>query len=100
MNPNQNPWAVKHQLETVTITLNLLPGSQVDLSATGRSSGKRSALWSYSEHFGPANSSLAPHDAAAHLLLVCLQDKPRCLEDLERSLRGGAMWDEVELPWT
>lgn len=100
MNQPTNPWAVRHDVDRISVTLNLQAGGVVQLHAEGRSQGKRAALWTYNELFGPANSSLAPHDAAAHLLLVCLQDRPRSRDELDRCLRGGATWENVELPWT
>lgn len=85
-------------MDLVTVTLDLTTEGRVALAAHGRSRGKRADLWRYNEIFGEANSDLAPHDAAAHLLLVALQDRPRTLEALSLGLRGHTLWEDVELP--
>lgn len=99
MTTQANPWAVRKRLDRITVELELLKGGHTVLRAHGRCESKRASLWTYTERWGPSNSTLAPHDAAAHLLLVCCQDRPVTLDQLEHGLCGGVSWDEPELPW-
>lgn len=89
-----NEWAVRRRLERVQI--DLVPG-QMDrwsLKAQGIQGGKRKPLWTYTEDFGPVRSDLGLSDACAHIVLVCMQDRPSTLERLEQGLCGGRLYFE------
>lgn len=98
--PSRDQFITDHRLDRLDLTLAWPQAGVTELQAVGRSSSRRRALWTYTEGFGPANSDLAPHDAAAHLLLICQQDRPRTRALLDFALRGGSLWEDQELPWT
>jgi len=96
----QTEWMVRHTLDRITLELEFPRHGETVLKASGYSATKRGRLWHLEERWGAVQSDLPAHDAIAHLALVCLQDRPRSEEQLGRSLRGGALWEEVELPWS
>jgi hypothetical protein len=93
-------WNAQHELQTVTFHLNFYDhgdGPEQSLSAHGRTDTKRSALWSYNEHFGPAEDmerGYSAADAIHHIALVAVQDKPAHLSQLNIALRGGVSWGQ------
>jgi hypothetical protein len=100
MDITKQHWITDHQLNRVEVVLEFGTRGTVALEAHGRSATKRGNLWTYRETFGSANSDLAPHDAAAHLLLVSLQDRPRSRELLDLALGGYGLWEDQPLPLT
>lgn len=96
-------FAVSHQLTRVDFTLELplsITGGECSISAVGRASSKRTALWTYAETFEPLTSKekgYEPHDALAHIALACLQDRPTSSNLLHFALSGGVSWDEETL---
>lgn len=96
----RSEWIVPHKLERVTVTLRFPDDAVVELRAEGWATTHVRRLWQYGEDFGPDTNAMSPHDAAAHILLCCHQDRPNTLERLLFSLRGGLAWEDQELPWT
>lgn len=93
-----------HKLETVEITLYLPEPDDLrtaSMKVAGRASTKRANLWTYQEHFDievDAAKGYGIGDAAHHVTLVCVQDRPNTLERLNFALRGGLAWHQDELP--
>lgn len=92
----------QHQLEYVTIRLALPThrnGRTARLEAHGRCETQRAALWSVSEMWSAEDhrAGLEPTDAAHHVLLCAMQDRPRDQYAMERSLTGQG-WEQLELP--
>lgn len=92
----------QHQLEVVTLRLALPTnrnGRRARLEAQGRSETQRQALWSVTESWTAEEhrAGLEPTDAAHHVLLCAMQDRPRDQYALERSLTGQG-WEQLELP--
>lgn len=92
-----------HALDRVQITL-YLPTSMSDRSSSIRAVGvapmKATPLWTYQEAFDPEleeekGYSLA--DCAHHIALVCVQDRPRTLKNLDFALRGGIAWEQGQM---
>lgn len=97
------PHRPTHRLETVEIKI-VLPtsenGHNASLSADGRSSTRRASLWHYAEGFDATTDAAKGyqlHDAVAHIVLACAQDRPRSLGQLAFALRGGVAWETPEL---
>lgn len=90
-------------LERVEFTLLLPSDAQPDtaaLSAHGRSPLRRPALWSYHETFDTtldAHKGYGVQDAMAHIVLVCMQDRPNTLDRLDFALSGGLAYVQEAL---
>lgn len=70
------------------------------LAAHGRSTTKRSNLWTYQEYFDPEVAELKGYglsDAAAHIVMACEQDRPNSLERLNFALSGGLAYNQEPL---
>lgn len=92
-----------HQLDTVELKLYLPDrrnGYMTRLEVSGRSETSRAALWTVREQWLPpeVEAGLQPADAANHVLLTALQDRPDCQSALERQLAGGG-YQDVPLPF-
>lgn len=74
---------------------------QSSIVVQGWSQSQRTSLWSYSEKFAdPVEvTSLALTDAAHHLLLVGVQDRPTSQELLDHLLKGGDRYEDQQLPF-
>lgn len=98
------PWnPAPKPLTSVHLTLTL-PSERTDgkthLTAQGESTFARASLWSYSEEWAPelGQVDLTPVDVAHHLLLCTLQDRPQARWQLDRSLRGETVWEQLQMP--
>lgn len=94
----------KYTLEVIQLSLFLpVKGGTLStrLEVSGRSSGKRTALWSYREMWGPHDShgTLQPCDTAHWLLLAAAQDQPVNQEAFMASITPQG-WEDVEIPFT
>lgn len=91
----------EHRLEVVRLSLHLPTsrnGRRARLEAQGTCSTQRASLWSVSETWTPEEhrAGLEPTDAAHHLLLCAMQDRPNGQYALERALTGQG-WEQLEL---
>lgn len=69
------------------------------LTAQGESTFARASLWSYSEEWaGSYEEDLGPVDVAHHLLLCAYQDRPAARWQLDRSLQGLTVWEQLTMP--
>lgn len=90
-------------LERVEFSLLLPTAAQPNTSALsvhGRSPLRRPALWSYHEAFDDqvdAAKGYGVHDAMAHVVLVCMQDRPNTLDRLDFALSGGLRYAQESL---
>lgn len=91
-----------HVLESVELRL-YLPARYSDgttrLTAYGQASTCRTALWSISETWSPADvhAGLLPTEAAHHILLVASQDHPTSQRQMEACMVGEG-WAQDPLP--
>lgn len=94
--------APEHRLEYVTLRL-VLPsnrnGRRAQLEVQGRCETQRASLWHVSESWSPEEhrAGLEPTDAAHHVLLCAMQDRPNSQTAIELSLTGQG-WEQLELP--
>lgn len=92
----------EHKLHRVAVKLwvpTSTNGRHTKVTASGWAETKNKALWTYTEmwdHF-QGEHGLAPADAARHLLLAAIQDRPVTQDGLQMALRGGVGQDP--LPW-
>ena len=95
--------AVQHKLDRVEITVNLATSAidgSIGFQAVGRAMSKRSALWTYHESFGQdvdREKGYGIGDAASHVVLVCVQDRPNSLDRLDFALQGGLSYGDEEM---
>lgn len=93
----------KFHLDRVDFTLKLPRTgvtNEAKLHVAGRSTYSRSNLWTYEETWTEVDPSrdLSPTDAMHWIALAVWQDRPTAPYQLNRSLRGDPMWDQLELP--
>lgn len=94
----------RHQLDRIEVTVRLPDEpdpTSTSIAVHGRSSTKRSDLWTYQEYFDDTVTAAKGYgvgDALHHIVLVCMQDRPNTLERLQFSLRGGIAYEQGELP--
>lgn len=85
------------RLDRMTQTLHLGRDGLIKLQAQGWSENQRKALWTTSEEWQGDDPVYGPSDAAHHLVLAILQDRPNTQERLFFSLNGGIGWVEEEM---
>lgn len=99
----QNANSPLHTLDRVQITLYLpqrVAEQEYSLRAVGISPMKATPLWTYQEAFDPEleeEKGYSVADAAHHIALVTVQDRPRTLKNLEFALRGGIAWEQGQM---
>lgn len=99
MDVPRTEWMVRHTLDSVEVRLAVpKPGFRAGVVISGRSAGKRDPLWVLREDFLP-DDEYGAADFVNHVMLVALQDAPRNEADLSRAMRGGAEWEEPQLPF-
>lgn len=92
------------KLESITASL-YLPTRETNFTSSmvvqGWSRTQRSSLWSYSEKFDdPVHANaLSIVDAAHHLLLIGVQDRPNAQELLDHLVKGGEKYEDQPLPF-
>lgn len=97
------PQKPHHKLDRVDISLYLprYPHAvSSEMRATGYSDTRRASLWHYHEAFDhvlDAEKGYGCADAAHHVALVALQDRPNSLDRLEFALRGGLAWEQGQM---
>lgn len=98
MDVNPQEWHPPHALESIHVTLDLTGKDGTVVTLSGRSSGKRGALWGHTEVFPLDATRLSMADTLAHLLAVALVDRPSTREGWKRVMVGGDHWEVPELP--
>lgn len=98
MDINPREWHPRHQLDRITVQLDLLESGSTQVTAVGRSSSQRKDLWRHSEVIDADESTLTVGDVAHHFLLCALQDRPRSQAAFLDSLIGQG-WQDVPLPF-
>lgn len=93
----------KFHLDRVDFTLKLPRAGVTDettLFVAGRSTYSRTHLWSYEERWSAVDPSrdLSPTDALHWIATAVWQDRPTVGYQLDRSLRGDPLWDQLQLP--
>lgn len=92
-------WNPKHDLERVDVSVVFTFSGRIDAEVIGRSSGKRTALWTFQER--PALGGHAVQDLEVlhdHLVLVQIC-RPTTQAQLETTLRYGSLIEpQDELP--
>ena len=95
-----NPSKPAHLLSSIearlTIPLPHEPQTQA-LVVHGRSTTRRSNLWTYQELWDLELAQVkgyGPADALAHIAMVCTQDQPNSLDRLEFGLSGGLAYQQ------
>lgn len=88
-----------HKLEQVTFTLTLpeiTNGFLTTLAAAGRSSTCRTALWTTEQSWqrDEQDHGYQPGDAASHLVMVVMQDRPTGQRQVEACLVGEGWTQE------
>lgn len=98
MDAPRTEWMVKHELQAVEMKLLLPSGDLPSLEARGTSANKRGSLWLHHSGWLKKPTAVEVADAVATLVQICVVDRPRRQEDIERLLRGSGIWEDVELP--
>lgn len=92
----------KFHLDRVDFSLHL-PRRGLDraamLNVFGRSEYSRPHLWTYQETWKASDPTrdLSPVDTLHWIALAVWQDRPTATYQLNRSLRGEPLWDQLEL---
>lgn len=94
-----NEWAVKHQLQRVTITVDYSDSTEATVHVTGSTPTKRGNLWAYSEVVDGSRRTLSVPDVVHHIITAVHQDRPARQDALSKALAGGCTWEEPPLPF-